>query len=120
MADPAGRDERIETRDVDSRAVLIVAAVLLVVGIAVVAACWLLLGLWQAREAGPDLPASLQAQARRTEASAPQPDRAAYFAEKRRQLDSWTLDSGSGKARIPIDAAMDLLARRAAGKAVKR
>ena len=44
---------------------------------------------------------------------APQPDRAAYFAEKRRLLDSYGwVDRQAGIARIPLDDAMKLLAAR--------
>jgi hypothetical protein len=44
---------------------------------------------------------------------APQPDRAAYFAEKRRLLDSYGwVDRQAGIARIPLDDAMRLLAAR--------
>jgi len=44
---------------------------------------------------------------------APQPDRAAYFADQRRLLDShgW-VDRQAGIARIPLDDAMKLLAAR--------
>jgi len=44
---------------------------------------------------------------------APQPDRAAYFAEKRRLLDSYGwVDRQAGIVRIPLDDAMKLLAAR--------
>jgi hypothetical protein len=44
---------------------------------------------------------------------APQPDRAGYFAEKRRLLDSYGwVDRQAGIARIPLDEAMKLLAAR--------
>ena len=44
---------------------------------------------------------------------APQPDRAAYVAEKRRLLDSYGwVDRQAGIARIPLDDAMKLLAAR--------
>jgi len=44
---------------------------------------------------------------------APQPDRAAYFAAKRRLLDSYGwVDRQAGIARIPLDDAMKLLAAR--------
>ena len=44
---------------------------------------------------------------------APQPDRAAYIAEKRRLLDSYGwVDRQAGIARIPLDDAMALLAAR--------
>lgn len=47
--------------------------------------------------------------------SAPQPDRAAYFAEKRRLLDSYGwVDRQAGIARIPLDDAMKLMAARGA------
>jgi hypothetical protein len=49
---------------------------------------------------------------------APQPERAAYFAEKARQTGSYGwVDREAGIARIPLDEAMRLLAtRRTAGK----
>jgi hypothetical protein len=44
---------------------------------------------------------------------APQPDRAAYFAEKHRLLDSYGwVDRQAGIARIPLDEAMKLVAAR--------
>jgi hypothetical protein len=44
---------------------------------------------------------------------APQPDRATYFADKRRLLDSYGwVDRQAGIARIPLDDAMKLLAAR--------
>jgi hypothetical protein len=44
---------------------------------------------------------------------APQPDRGAYFADKRRLLDSYGwVDRQAGVARIPLDEAMKLLAAR--------
>jgi hypothetical protein len=44
---------------------------------------------------------------------APQPDRATYFAEKRRLLDSYGwVDRQAGIARIPLEHAMKLLAAR--------
>ena len=47
--------------------------------------------------------------------TAPQPDRAAYFAEKRRLLDSYGwVDRQAGIARIPLDDAMKLMAARGA------
>lgn len=45
--------------------------------------------------------------------SAPQPNRAAYDAEKQRLLNSWQwLDRQAGVARIPIAQAMQLMAQR--------
>lgn len=47
--------------------------------------------------------------------SAPQLDRASYFAEKQRLLHSWQwIDRRDGVARIPIEAAMQLMAQRSA------
>jgi hypothetical protein len=44
---------------------------------------------------------------------APQPDRAAYFEEKRRVIDSYGwVDRQAGIARIPLDEAMKLMAAR--------
>jgi hypothetical protein len=48
---------------------------------------------------------------------APQPDRAAYFAEKRRLLDSYGwVDRQAGIARIPLDEALRLRAARKEGR----
>jgi hypothetical protein len=51
--------------------------------------------------------------------TAPQPDRAAYFAEKQRVIDSYGwVDRQAGIARIPVGEAMRLMADRAqAGRA---
>ena len=49
--------------------------------------------------------------------SAPQPNRAAYDAEKQRLLNSWQwLDRQAGVARIPIAQAMQLMAQSGSGK----
>lgn len=49
--------------------------------------------------------------------SAPQPNRAAYDAEKQRLLNSWQwLDRRAGVARIPIAQAMQLMAQSGAQK----
>lgn len=105
-----------ETRDIDAGVVAKVAGVLVVVILLVTAVCWQLLRHWQVSGGvGPDAPPRWQARARGVEASAPQQDRAAYFAEKNRQLHSWQwLDRQAGTARIPIDAAIDLMAARTA------
>ena len=48
---------------------------------------------------------------------APQPDRAAYFAEKRRLLGSYGwVDRQAGIARIPLDEALRLQAARKEGR----
>lgn len=52
--------------------------------------------------------------------AAPQDERAQYFAEKRRLLDSWEwIDRQRGIARIPLEQAMQLMAARGAGPAQK-
>lgn len=49
--------------------------------------------------------------------SAPQPDRAAYTAEKEKLLSSYGwVDREAGVARIPLDEAMRLIAARGSGK----
>jgi hypothetical protein len=46
---------------------------------------------------------------------APQPDRAAYFEEKRRATQTWGwVDREAGIARIPLDEAMKLMAAKGA------
>lgn len=50
--------------------------------------------------------------------SAPQQDRARYFAEKRKLLASWAwIDRQRGIARIPVEEAMRIMAARGDGKA---
>lgn len=45
--------------------------------------------------------------------SAPQLDRAQYFAEKQRKIDSWEwIDRQKGVARIPVEEAMRIMAER--------
>jgi hypothetical protein len=46
---------------------------------------------------------------------APQPERARYFAEKQRLLESWEwVDRRAGIARIPVEEAMRIMAQRGA------
>jgi hypothetical protein len=88
-------------------------------------ACALLAAALMLREKGPAAntsPRPFQGPAPLLQ-PAPQPDRAAYFADKRRLLDSYGwVDRQAGIARIPLDEAMKLLAARgmapaAAGRA---
>lgn len=87
----------------------------IVLGIVLAAlASWLLWRWWNA-PAGPnsgDLPAPASPPLQ----SAPQPERAAYFAEKRKLLESWEwIDRQNGIARIPVEEAMRIMAARGAG-----
>lgn len=53
--------------------------------------------------------------------SAPQPERADYLAEKNRLLQSWQwIDKPAGIARIPMDAAMQLMVRDATRQATQQ
>jgi hypothetical protein len=73
-------------------------------------AVWRYLGL----EPGPNRgPGHAQAASPRL-LIAPQPDRAAYFAEKAKVTNSYGwVDKQAGIARIPVDQAMQLMAERA-------
>lgn len=87
-------------------------------GIAVTAfASWLLWQRWGAPSGaeafgGPNAGAVPQAEPPALQ-SAPQPDRAQYFAEKQKLLDSWEwIDRQRGIARIPVQEAMRIMAAR--------
>jgi hypothetical protein len=75
-------------------------------------AVWRYLGLQPGPNRGPG-PA--QAASPRL-LTAPQPDRAAYFAEKEKVISTYGwVDEQAGIARIPIDQAMQVMAERAQG-----
>lgn len=107
-----------EASDIHPRRVLAVAGILLLTLILAAAAIWGLLRLWGAPiAAGPNLPPNFEPAGPGLE-SAPQTDRAAYFAEKEKQLHSYGwVDRRAGIAHIPIEAAMVLLA---AGKPARK
>lgn len=113
----AERDEPVEGRDIDTPAVLKTAGAVVICIALAIAAAVRLLAYWQASQGnGPDVPAPLQQAARSAQPPAPQSERDAYFAEKAKLLNSWQwVDRRAGRVRIPIDVAMDLMARRGAG-----
>ncbi len=103
----SGRDEDgIHMRAIRRGALAIAGGIVFAVG----GSWWLLLRLGPAvNTASP--PAAMPAP--RLQA-APQPERAAYFAEKERQLKgSGWVDRGAGIAHIPLEQAMRLQAARA-------
>lgn len=106
-------------RDIDARGVLY-AALAIAGGIAfALAGSWLLLRLL-----GPAANAAANGAAVRAAIpaprleSAPQPERAAYFARKQQRLDTYGwVDRKAGIAHIPLDDAMALMAaQRPAGR----
>lgn len=100
---PAG----ISVRGVVWGGVAIVTAILLGA-----AASYLLWRQWSAPDSGPNAGRLPQVAAPALQA-APQHDRARYFAEKRRLLDSWGwIDRENGIARIPVQEAMQIMAAR--------
>ncbi|HEX7636315.1 MAG TPA: hypothetical protein VF427_13695 [Noviherbaspirillum sp.] len=70
--------------------------------------------LWQRWNTPPvPEPQTLPALANPLLQSAPQPERAQYFAEKNRLLESWEwIDRQRGIARIPVEQAMRIIAER--------
>ncbi|HEX8963623.1 MAG TPA: hypothetical protein VF801_11525, partial [Rhodocyclaceae bacterium] len=106
--------ESVESRDIDARRVLAVAGALVLAILVAVAGCRELLLAWQAWDgAAPNAPRTAAADPRHAAESAPQIDRRAYDAEKRRLIGEWQwIDRQAGIARIPVDAAMDALAAR--------
>ncbi|HEY8100689.1 MAG TPA: hypothetical protein VIF82_08030 [Burkholderiaceae bacterium] len=68
-------------------------------------------------EGGPNTAFNFKVASPRLE-SAPQPERADYFAEKERLLHSWQwIDQKAGIARIPMGAAMQLMVQGSANNA---
>lgn len=112
---------KVEGTDIHPQRVLAVAGAisltLMLVGIAV----WALLRFWQPPfVTGPNAPPGAPSAAPRLQA-APQDERAAYFAEKNKLLDSYAwLDRQHATARIPLGVAMDILAARASPRAPGR
>lgn len=113
-AEPAA----VEKTDIHPQRVLAVAgsilATLLVAGLAIAALLYL---RHLPPGAGPNAPPDKLPDAPRLQA-APQDERAAYFDEKNRLLNTYGwVDRRNGVAHIPIEAAMDILASRPAAAA---
>ena len=105
-------------RDLDLRGVAIGAiAIAVMIVLSCLGAWWAWSGWMPAGSGdGPDAPANFSVTGARLE-SAPRTGRNAYFKEKEQLLHSWQwVDRNAGIARIPIEDAMDLLARKAASK----
>jgi hypothetical protein len=112
-------DVRAERADIDARAIAITGVVLMLTILCVVGASYGLLAVWNAKFAGPNAPLDFSMRGAVLE-SAPQLDRAQFDAEKRKLIQGYGwVDRAGGIARIPVDAAMDLLVQRDAG-ATKR
>jgi hypothetical protein len=104
-----------EQREIDARGVIWGgAAIVIGIVLAVVAAYW----LWRAWGApsgeqangGPNTGSVPTVTAPGLQ-SAPQPERAQFFAEKQRELESWGwVDQRAGIAHIPIEDAMRIMA----------
>jgi hypothetical protein len=106
--------EAVEPDNLNTRAIMFTAlAILVAILFAFVAAY--AMRAWQkpaTSYSGPNAAFDFKVAAPRLE-SAPQIDRANYFAEKERLLNSWQwINKQAGVARIPIDAAMQLMAQR--------
>jgi hypothetical protein len=108
-------DIRAETTDIDARAIAITGIVLVLTILCVVGAAYALLSVWHAKFAGPNAPLDFSVSGAVLE-SAPQLDRARFDAEKHRLISEYGwVDRAGGVARIPVDAAMELLVQRDAG-----
>lgn len=112
---PRGEGQ-VEKSDIHPQRVVVVAGIILVTLAMVAAVTWGLLRLWQVPVgAGPNGPKDFRNVGPGLQ-SAPQDERAAYFAEKDRLLHGYAwVDRQAGTARIPIEVAMALLAARGAG-----
>ncbi|HJU71472.1 MAG TPA: hypothetical protein VJ603_06470 [Paucimonas sp.] len=110
MAEPA-----IAPDDVDLRAVLWIVLALVVTILLATAAAYAAWQGWGPASSGSGTGLVVASAGPRLQ-SAPQPERAAYFAEKERLLDSWQwIDRQAGIARIPLEQAMQLMVQRNAG-----
>jgi hypothetical protein len=106
------REVRAEKADVAPRPIVATGIVLVLTILAVAGAAYGLLATWQARIAGPNAPLDFAIREPVLE-SAPQLDRARFDAEKRALVGGYAwVDRGRGIARIPVEAAMDLMVRR--------
>jgi len=105
-------DVRAEAADINARAILMTGVVLVLTILCVVGASYALLDVWNAKFAGPNAPLDFSMRGVVLE-SAPQLDRALFDAEKRRLIAEYGwVDRARNIARIPVDAAMDLLVQR--------
>jgi len=94
---------------VNARAIAIVIAVFAVVVVSVGVVTHILARGWDVPLAGANAPMNMKIDGAVLE-SAPQDERARYFAEKARLLDRYEwIDRKHGIARIPIEAAMQML-----------
>ncbi|RZI44019.1 hypothetical protein EGT07_00905 [Herbaspirillum sp. HC18] len=97
---------------IHSRAVLWSVAAIIAAAVLAVLVSYLLLRWWNVPSAAVPAPANSTLQ------SAPQQERAQYFAEKRRLIESWEwIDRKKGIARIPVEQAMRIMAARNGDKA---
>jgi hypothetical protein len=107
--------ERAESNNRDGvrlMPVALAAAAIVLVVVLVAAAVHALATAWNLPLAGPNAPIQMQIEGPALE-SAPQDARARYFGEKDAWLNQYGwIDRAQGVARIPIDVAMELLARR--------
>jgi hypothetical protein len=108
--------EAVEADNLNTRAILFVALAICVAILLAFGAAYAMRA-WQkpaTSYSGPNAAFDFKVAAPSLE-SAPQLDRENYFAEKERLLNSWQwVDRQAGVARIPIDAAMQLMAQRSA------
>jgi hypothetical protein len=106
---------RAEAADIEARPIVVTGIVLVVTILCVVGASYALLVVWNAKFAGPNAPLDFSVSGAALE-SAPQLDRARFDAEKHRMIGEYGwVDRAGGVARIPVDAAMDMLVQRDAG-----
>ncbi|HZX33258.1 MAG TPA: hypothetical protein VFF03_18040 [Rhodocyclaceae bacterium] len=107
----------VETGGIHAPAVLRVAAVILVALALVVFACRGLLAIWHIpADTSPSGSGRFPSDAPRLQ-SAPQDERAAYFAEKEKLLHDYAwVDRRAGTVRIPIEAAMAMMVERQKGR----
>jgi hypothetical protein len=108
---------RAEAADIDARVIVMTGIVLVLTILCVAGASYALLSVWHAKLAGPNAPLDFSVSGAALE-SAPQLDRAQFDAEKHRMIEEYGwVDRAGGVARIPVDAAMDMLVQRDAGTA---
>ena len=102
---------RRPVRDSEARPVLAAGLMILLVVVAVLVVVWRLLLHWDLPVTAGPTAAKDFTPAGPVLQSAPQDERAAYFAEKERQLHGYGwVDRAAGVGHIPIDVAIDLLA----------
>ncbi len=111
--------EPAEHSDIELRAVMLGAVAIV---LTVVLALLIAYVMWtrlrpDGSDGGPNAAFDFRVASPRLE-SAPQPERANYFAEKARLLHSWQwVDQQAGIARIPMDTAMQLMVQDSAKNA---